>query len=56
VPHDANLNELRAQVMSGFAQGQRTIIAFGCIGAGLLLGVVGFVVGISRGETNTQGQ
>ena len=56
VPHDAGLSELYAKMMSGMAEGTRTIIAFVCIGAGLLFGLVGFVMGISRGEVDTRKQ
>ncbi len=52
VPHDANLSELSTKLASGMAEGKRTIIAFSCIGIGLLLAVVGFVMGIAKGETN----
>ena len=45
VPHDASLHELYMQTMSGFAKGQRTIIAFTFIGVGLLCGAAGAIMG-----------
>ncbi|MCU1264039.1 MAG: amino acid permease-associated region [Acidobacteria bacterium] len=53
VPHDSSMSELWAKMATGMAEGKRTIIAFGFIGVGLLLGVVGFVLGLSRGEVTT---
>ncbi len=50
VPHDANMRELYAKTMSGFGEGKRTIIAFGCIGAGILLAAVGAILGVSQGQ------
>jgi basic amino acid/polyamine antiporter, APA family len=54
VPHDSSMSELFAKMGTGMAEGKRTIIAFAFIGVGLLLGVVGFITGLSRGETNTR--
>ncbi|MDQ2855277.1 MAG: amino acid permease [Acidobacteriota bacterium] len=54
VPHDSSMSELFGKMMTGMAEGKRTIIAFGFIGVGLLAGVVGFILGLARGETNTQ--
>jgi APA family basic amino acid/polyamine antiporter len=48
IPHDAGLAKLYEQATSGFAEGKRTIIAFGFIGIGLLLGLFGAVQGISQ--------
>jgi len=53
VPHDATMTELYANLTAGMAEGKRTIIAVGCIGIGLLLAIVGFILGIARGEANT---
>jgi APA family basic amino acid/polyamine antiporter len=53
VPHDASMSELYAKMMTGMAEGMRTIVAFLFIGVGLLFGIVGFILGLSRGETNT---
>jgi APA family basic amino acid/polyamine antiporter len=54
VPHDSSMSELFAKMATGMAEGKRTIIAFGFIGTGLLAGIVGFILGLSRGETNDQ--
>jgi APA family basic amino acid/polyamine antiporter len=48
VPHDSSMSELYAKMMTGVAEGKRTIIAFGSIGLGLLLGIIGFIVGFSQ--------
>lgn len=56
VPHDASLHELYAKTMSGFGEGKRTIIAFGCIGVGLLFAAVGAILGISQGRDSSQEQ
>ncbi len=51
VPHDASVNELIGQIKSGFAAGQRTIIAIGLIAIGLLLAVLALIVGFLKRET-----
>jgi APA family basic amino acid/polyamine antiporter len=48
VPHDASLNELLHNVNSGFAEGQRTIIAVGAIVIGLLLSVLAVIMGFLK--------
>ena len=48
VPHDSTMSELYAKMMTGMAEGKRTIIAFGSIGLGLVLGIIGFIVGLSQ--------
>jgi basic amino acid/polyamine antiporter, APA family len=48
VPHDSTMSELYAKMMTGMAEGKRTIIAFGSIGLGLVLGIIGFIVGVSQ--------
>src|SRR5207247_659933 len=44
VPHDASVNELLQQVKSGFAEGQRTIIAVGLIAIGLVFSVLALII------------
>ena len=51
LPHDSSLGELCAGLMTGMAQGKRTMIGFGCIGLGLLSGVSGWI--LSRGDGAT---
>jgi APA family basic amino acid/polyamine antiporter len=48
IPHDSNLGELYGKMMSGMAEGKRTIISFTCIGLGLVLGIVGWMMGTSE--------
>ena len=48
IPHGSNLSELYEKMMSGMGEGKRTIIAFVCIGLGLVLGIVGSIVGTKR--------
>ncbi|HMG72670.1 MAG TPA: amino acid permease [Pyrinomonadaceae bacterium] len=48
VPHDASLNELLGNVNSGFAAGQRTIIALGAIAIGLVLSALAVIVGFLK--------
>jgi len=48
LPHDAGLSELQRKMMIGFAEGGRTIIAFGCIGIGFALGIAGSIIGFAR--------
>jgi APA family basic amino acid/polyamine antiporter len=48
VPHSSNLNELYAKMASGVGEGKRTIIAVVCIGLGVALGIVGFIIGLSQ--------
>ena len=53
VPHDASLAEDIAKIQGGFAEGTRTIIAFGCIGVGLLFGAVGAILGAGASSTKS---
>jgi len=53
VPHDASLAEDIAKIKGGFAEGTRTIIAFGCIGVGLLFGAVGAILGAGASSTKS---
>jgi hypothetical protein len=53
VPHDASLAEDIAKIKGGFAEGARTIIAFGCIGVGLLFGAVGAIMGAGASSTKS---
>jgi APA family basic amino acid/polyamine antiporter len=48
VPHDSSMSELYAKMMTGMAEGKRTIIAFGSIGLGLVMAIIGFIVGLSQ--------
>jgi basic amino acid/polyamine antiporter, APA family len=48
VPHDASVNELLQQVKSGFAEGQRTIIALGLIAIGLVFSVLALIIGFTK--------
>ncbi len=50
VPHDSNMSELYAKMMTGMAEGKRTIIAFSCIGLGLVFAIIGLIVGASQGS------
>jgi hypothetical protein len=36
--------------MTGMAEGKRTIIAFSCIGLGLVFAIIGLIVGASQGS------
>jgi len=47
IPHGP-LSELYGKMMSGMDEGKRTIFAFGCIGLGLVLGIIGSFVGTTR--------
>ncbi|MDQ2974091.1 MAG: amino acid permease [Acidobacteriota bacterium] len=51
IPHDASLSELYGKMMSGLAEGKRTIISFTCIGVGLVFGIIGWLVGTSTQST-----
>ena len=51
IPHGSNFSELYEKMISGMAEGKRTIISFTCIGAGLIAGIIGLMVGATRGET-----
>jgi APA family basic amino acid/polyamine antiporter len=48
VPHDASMNQLLHNASSGFAEGQRTIIAFGAIAIGLVLSALAVIVGFLK--------
>jgi hypothetical protein len=48
IPHDATLRESLHKAASGFAEGERTIIAFGCLGIGFALAVIGSIIGFAR--------
>ena len=51
VPHDASLNELLHNVNSGFAEGQRTIIAVGAIAIGLVFSALAVILGFLKRRT-----
>jgi hypothetical protein len=40
--------------MSGMDEGKRTIIAFVCIGLGLVLGIIGSILGTRQESTNEE--
>ncbi len=48
IPHDATLAESFQKAAQGFAEGERTIIAFGCLGIGFALTVIGSIIGFAR--------
>lgn len=48
IPHDATLSESLHKAAGGFAEGQRTIIAFGSLGLGFALAVIGSIIGFAR--------
>jgi basic amino acid/polyamine antiporter, APA family len=54
VPHDANLSELYTKMTTGFEEGKRTIIAFTCIGLGLIFGIIGSIVGTAQQSTGKE--
>jgi APA family basic amino acid/polyamine antiporter len=51
VPHEAGPREWLRLMISGFAEGKRTIIAFSIMGVGLLFAAIGSVIGVLRGST-----
>ncbi|MDX6498481.1 MAG: basic amino acid/polyamine antiporter, family [Blastocatellia bacterium] len=48
VPHDASMNQLLQNASSGFAEGQRTIIALGAIAIGIVLSVLAVIIGFLK--------
>jgi basic amino acid/polyamine antiporter, APA family len=46
IPHDANVVDSFHKAASGFAEGKREIIAFGCIGVGSLATIIGALIGL----------
>jgi hypothetical protein len=48
IPHDTTLAESFQKAASGFAEGERAIIAFGCLGIGFALAVIGSIIGFAR--------
>jgi len=48
IPHDATFGESLHKAAGGFAEGERTIIAFGCLGIGFALAVIGSIIGFAR--------
>jgi APA family basic amino acid/polyamine antiporter len=53
IPHGP-LSELYGKMMSGMEEGKRTIFAFGCIGLGLVLGIIGSIVGTNQESTSDE--
>ena len=51
IPHDATFGESLHKAASGFAEGERTIIAFGCLGIGFALAVIGSIIGFAQRKT-----
>jgi APA family basic amino acid/polyamine antiporter len=56
IPHSSPLSELMQKMSTGMAEGKRTLIAFTCIGLGLVLGILGGIVGGSDQSTGKQDQ
>jgi basic amino acid/polyamine antiporter, APA family len=54
IPHSSTMSELYEKMLTGMAEGKRTILAFACIGVGLVLGILGSVLGTSDQSTGTQ--
>lgn len=54
IPHGSNLSELYGKMMSGMDEGKRTIFSFGCIGLGLVLGIIGSLVGTKQESTSSE--
>jgi hypothetical protein len=48
IPHDANVVDSLHKAASGFAYGKREIIAFGCLGIGVLSTAVGAMIGLMQ--------
>lgn len=48
VPHDVGPSEWIRLMSTGFAEGTRTMIGFGFMGVGLLFGIVGALIGMSK--------
>jgi len=48
IPHDANVVDSFHKAASGFAEGKREIVAFGCIGIGLLSTIIGALIGMAQ--------
>jgi APA family basic amino acid/polyamine antiporter len=53
IPHGP-ISELYGKMMSGMAEGKRTIFAFACIALGLVLGIIGSIVGTTRESTGEE--
>jgi len=51
IPHDAAVSESLRKAASGFAEGKREVIAFGCIGIGILSAAVGSIIGFAQRRT-----
>ncbi|MGH9967526.1 MAG: amino acid permease [Pyrinomonadaceae bacterium] len=51
IPHSSTIFELFEKMRSGFAEGKRTIIAFSCIGLGLVFAVLGLLKGSAQQAT-----
>lgn len=52
IPHYSNLSELYEKMMTGMTEGKRTIIAFTCIGLGLLFAIGGLLASMSSRTTD----
>ncbi len=51
IPHDPTFVESWHKAASGFAEGKREIIAFGCLGIGVLSAIVGALIGFAQRKT-----
>jgi hypothetical protein len=56
LPHHSSPAELYAAMTSGVAEGKRTMIAAGSIGIGLVCMIIGFVIGMMKGEAAEAGK
>ncbi len=48
IPHDANVVDSIHNAASGFGQGKREIIAFGCIVLGVVSSLIGAIIGLAQ--------
>jgi basic amino acid/polyamine antiporter, APA family len=55
IPHSSTMLELYDKMMTGAAEGKRTIIAFTCIGLGSLLSIFGLLFGSGQQATGKEG-
>ena len=51
IPHDANVVDSFHKAASGLGGGKREIIAFGCLGIGVLSTILGAIIGLVQRKT-----
>ena len=51
IPHDPTFVESWHKAASGFAEGKREIIAFGCLGIGVMSAIAGALIGFAQRKT-----